>query len=97
MEFDTIDVSEGIDTNNASSSRECIIYHYWYLLKIKFKFQQKVCNGCHHMTRKSISFDDVAIVTFGENDYRIHFWFMSKSEAVDRIKNTYVTEKSGQQ
>ena len=48
------------------------------------------------MTQKSWRFNDVVIFTFGENDYRIHFWFMAKSKTVDRIKNAVVTEKSGQ-
>ena len=47
------------------------------------------------MTQKSWRFNDVVIFTFRENDYRIHFWFMAKSKAVDRIKNAVVTEKSG--
>ena len=29
-------------------SRECIICHYWYILNINFRFQQDVCDGCHH-------------------------------------------------
>ena len=27
-------------------STECIIFHYWCLLEINFKYQQKVCDGC---------------------------------------------------
>ena len=44
------------------------------------------------MIRKSvITFNDVAIVTFEEND-----WFLTKSEAVDRMKNADLSENSGQ-
>ena len=28
---------------------------------------------------------DVAVVSFNGNDYRIHFWYMSKDEGVDLI------------
>ena len=28
--FDRIDVSEGIDINKTSASKECDICHYWY-------------------------------------------------------------------
>ena len=28
MEYDRIDVSEGIDTNETDSLRDCIIFHY---------------------------------------------------------------------
>ena len=32
--FDRIDVSEGIDVNKISVSRECDIFHYWYFFKL---------------------------------------------------------------
>ena len=30
LEYDRIDVSEGIDVKKTDGSRECIIWHYWY-------------------------------------------------------------------
>ena len=30
--YDKIDVSEGIDVNKTSASKECNICHYWYFL-----------------------------------------------------------------
>ena len=74
---DRIDVSESINTN--ISSRECIICHYWCFFKTNFGFQLKVCDG-YHMTKKSMRFDDFAIVMVGRNGFRINFWFMTKSE-----------------
>ena len=47
------------------------------------------------MIQKSVSFNDVAIVTIGRNDYRIHFWGINK-KAMNRMKNANVSEKSGQ-
>ena len=35
-EYDTIDVSEGIDANKINTSRECDICHYWYFLNKDF-------------------------------------------------------------
>ena len=43
-----------------------------------------------------MSFNDVAIVTNGRNNYRIQLWFMTKSEAVNTIKNADLNEKHGQ-
>ena len=37
--FDRIDVSEGIDVNETSASKECNICHYWHFLNYSFKFQ----------------------------------------------------------
>ena len=47
------------------------------------------------MTEKSMSFDNVASDTVKEHDYRIDFWFMTKGEAVKRMKNADLSEKNG--
>ena len=47
--YDRIHVSEEIDINKTSSSKECDICNYWYFLDKGFKFQPNVCNGCHDM------------------------------------------------
>ena len=44
--FDRIDVSERIDFNTTSASKECDTCHYWYLLCYCFMFQPNVCNRC---------------------------------------------------
>ena len=49
LHFDRIDVSERIDINKTSASKECDIYHYWYFLNYSFKFLPNVCNGCHEL------------------------------------------------
>ena len=37
--FDSINVSQGINVNKTSGSKECDIYHYWYFSTYSFKFQ----------------------------------------------------------
>ena len=96
MECDIFDVSEGIYINKTSKTREYIIFHYWYFLRIDFRFQSKVCNDCHHMTQKYMSFNDVLIVTAGRNDYRINFWGIAKCAAVNRTESADLSEKSNQ-
>ena len=34
LEYDRIDISEGIDVNKTSASKECNIFHYWYFKDI---------------------------------------------------------------
>ena len=41
LEYGRIDVSEGINVKKTDGSHECIIFHYWYFLKINFKFLAK--------------------------------------------------------
>ena len=52
--YDRIDVSKGIDVNRTSTSKECDVCHYWYLLNNSFKFQPNVCNRCHDLLMMSI-------------------------------------------
>ena len=51
--------------------------------------------GCHDLMQKALSFNDVAIVSVKGSDYRIHFWHMSKNDAINIMKNSNLLEKSG--
>ena len=45
--------------------------------------------------QKAMNFNDVAIVSVKGSDYRIHFWHMSKNDAINIMKNSNLLEKSG--
>ena len=60
--YDRMDVSEGIDVNKASASKECDICHHWYFLSYSFNFQPNVCNRCHDLLMMSIK--TLAILLF---------------------------------
>ena len=42
-----------------------------------------------------MTFNDVAIVSIKENNYRIHFWYMSKDEAMSIMHNSNLNKKTG--
>ena len=42
-----------------------------------------------------MNFNDVAIVVVKGSDYRIHFWCMSKDDAINIMKNHNLNEQSG--
>ena len=92
LEFHRIDISGGIDINKTNASKGCDICHYWYFLDKGFKYEPYLCNGCHDLMQKAMNFNDVAIVSIKENDYRIHFWYMSKDDAVKLMKNSDLNE-----
>ena len=73
LEYDRIDISEGIDINKTNASKECDICHYWYFLDKGFKYEPNLCNGCHDLMQKDLNFNDVAIVSVKKINYRIHF------------------------
>ena len=59
--YDGTDVSEGIDVNKTSASKECDVCHYWYFLNYIFKFQPNVCNRCHDLLMMFMNFRNIAI------------------------------------
>lgn len=68
LEYNKIDVSEGIDINKTNDWHECRVYHYWYFLKINFTYQALVCRwGYHDLQQKSMGFDDVGVITVRKN------------------------------
>ena len=42
-----------------------------------------------------MSFNDVAIVYSQESANRIHFWFMSKDDAISIMNNSNLVDKKG--
>ena len=95
LDNDRIDISEGIDMNKKSASKECDICRYWYLLDKNYNYEPYLCNECHDFMQKAMDFNDVAIVSIKGNDYRIHFWYMSKDEAISIMHNSNLNEKTG--
>ena len=85
LEYDEIDVSEGID---------CDICHYWYFLDKGLKFEPYLCSGCRNLMQNAMNFNDVAIVSVRRNDYRIHFRYMGKDDAINIMEMSDVNEKS---
>ena len=59
LEYDRIDISEGIDMGKTNKSRECDIYHYWYILEKNFNYEKYLCD----LMQKAMNFNDVAIVS----------------------------------
>ena len=43
--------------------------------------------------QKAMNFNDVAIVSVKGSDYRIHFWYMSRNDAIDIMKNYNLIKK----
>ena len=94
LRYDRINISEEININKTNASKKCDICHYLYLKSISNKYEAYLCNGCHNLMRKTMNFNDAAIVSIKGNDYRIHFWYMNKDEAIDIMKNSVLNQKS---
>ena len=96
LEYDKIDISEGIDINkNILISKKCWLCDYWYFIDKNFNYQKYMCNGCHDMSLKAISLHNLCIGYNNGNEYRINFAFMSKNDALNLIKNAVIIDKKG--
>ena len=92
--FDKIDISEGIDVNRTSASKECDLCHYWYFLNYSFKFQPNVCNRCHDLLMLPMNLSDIAILNIKGSDSRCIIGLISKNEGIKLMQNADLTEKS---
>ena len=95
LEYDRIDLSEGIDVNKRSNSKECSFCHYYYFLDINFNYQKYLCDGCHDMSMKANIMQNLAIAYSDSNAYRINFTFMDLNEATYLLNNSSKNSKKG--
>ena len=95
IEYDRIDLDEGIGMNKTSSSREFWLCHYWYFLDKNFNYQKNCCDGCHEISMKTVSIKNLAIAYSKGTVYRIHFWNMSKDDAINIMHNSNLIDKKG--
>ena len=62
LQYDRIDVSEGISINKTSKSKECVLCHYCYFKDIGYDFQPYLCNGCHAVSMIAYELKNIAIL-----------------------------------
>ena len=71
LEYDRIDISEGIDVDKTNRSKNCALCHYWYFLDKNFIDGPYLCDGCFNIMQKSTNFKNIAIVRINKCVYRI--------------------------
>ena len=92
--FNRIDVSEGIDVNKISESKEYDICRDCFFLGKEFMFQLNVCNGCHDVLMIFVNLSDIAILNINGADYCCIISGIGKSEAINVMPNIDFSEKS---
>ena len=96
LEYDRIDLSEGIDDNKREdTSRKCNLCQYYYFVFKNFNYQRHICDGCHDISTKAISMQNIAIIYYDGHAYRVNFMFMSKNDTFNLIKNSIIIDKKG--
>ena len=64
-----------------------------HFLDKNFNYEPYLCNGCHDLMQKAMNFNGDAIAFIKGNDYRIHFWYMSKNNAINIMNNFSLSEE----
>ena len=82
LQYEKIDVSEGIDVNKTSASKECKLCHYWFFKDVGFKYEEHVCNRCHDLLTMPYYLKDIAILSAKGATFRFLLMGISKNEAL---------------
>ena len=90
--YERIDISKGMDPVKNNSSKECMICRYWFF-NHGLKFQDSVVNSCHDLTMLSVNISDIAIITIKDVDYCCIIHNISKSEAINLLKNSVLDDR----
>ena len=96
LEYDRIDISEGIDINKCEKTfHRCSLCKFYYFLDKNFSYGPFLCNGCYDMSLKAVSMQNLAIFNHNGNHYRVNFAFISKKDAYNLIKNATIIDEKG--
>ena len=93
LRYEKIDVSEGIDVNKASASKECELCHYWFFKDVGFKFEEHVCNKCHDLLTMAYSLKNIAILSAKEATFRCLLTGIGKNEGLKRLNNSVTYDR----
>ena len=95
MEYDRIDISEGIVVDKTNESKECMLCHYWYFLNKNFSYGPYLCDGCYNIMQKTNDSKNIAIARVKKSACRIYFLDMSNHEAKKLMINSNLINKVG--
>ena len=93
LQYQKIDVSEGIDVNKTSASKECELCHYWFFKDIGFNFEEHICNKCHDLLTIAHSLKDIAILSAKGDTFRCILMGISKYEGLKRLNNSVTYDR----
>ena len=94
LRYQKIDVSEGIDVNKTSASKECELCHYLFFKDAGFKLEEHVCDKCHDLLTMAYSSKIMAILGTKKAAFRCLLMGISKNEGLKRLNNSVTYDRS---
>ena len=61
LEYDRIDISEGINVYMTNKSKECMLCRYYYFLHKNFSYGPYLCDNCYNIMQKCNKFKNINI------------------------------------
>ena len=93
LRYQKIDVSEGIDINKTSASKECELGHYCFFKDTGFRFEEHVCNKCHDLLTITYSLKDIATLNAKGATFRCILMGIGKNESLKRLNNSVAYDR----
>ena len=88
LQYQKPDVSEGIDVNKTSATKEYELCHYCIFKDVGFKFKGHVCNRCHDLSTMAYSLKNIAILSAKGATFRCLLIGINKNEALKKLNNS---------
>ena len=93
LQYKRINVSEGIDVNKTSLSKECMLCYYWYFKDVGFKFDEHICKGCHDLLTMAYGLENIAILSAKGGTFRCILWGIGRNEGLRMLNNSVLEDK----
>ena len=94
LQYERIDVSEGIDFNKTNKSKKCEFCHYWFFKDVGFRYELNVCNKCHDLLTMAYGLENIVIFSAKGATFRCLLQGISRNEGLKSL-NSPVLENKG--
>ena len=68
-------------------------FHYWFFKDAGFKFEKRVCTGCHDLLTLAYSLKNIAILSAKGTTFRCLLMGTSKNEALKELNNSLTYDR----
>ena len=93
LQYKKIDVSEGIDVNKTSVSKECELCHYLFFKDVGFKSEKHAGNRCHGLLTVAYSVKNIAKLSAKGATFTCLLMGNSKNEVLKKLNNSITYDK----
>ena len=93
LQYQKIDVSEWIDVNKTSASKECKFCHYYFFKDVGIKLEEYVCNRCHDLLTMAYSLKNVAKLRAKGGTFRYLLMGTNKNKVLKKLNHSVTCDR----